>query len=465
MEQTYASLLDSIRPLSLLHENSAENRLTPESLPLPSELELQSIWFNGQLGRDFITTCGKQVHIRQFGFWNRSAGPDFLHASVSINDDELSGPLEIDTQSSDWESHGHDINPSFDDTILHVIFREPKGTHFTRTSNHKEVLKVVIPESVIQTALQAPIYSSAPAHLGRCYQPLAHTSLLRINQLLEQAAKHRCQVKARRLNSIKESHGADQALWIALAETLGYRPNKIQMTVLAQRLPIKELRKQSKLNLSAIIFGTARFLHPDIHTKAPPESQLWLESLWQEWWKVRSDYDLTEDRAIAWTLHGNRPINHPQRRLATLSAIATHWTTFKKLSTNATALTEWITTLTDSHWNHHYTLTSKASEKKLALIGKDRIHEFIINHLLPLQINEKLTSATAWQAYQKIPPPAINEKVKRAHFRLFGDRKDAKQFLKKAWQHQALIQIYSDFCLADTSDCADCPFPEQLAQF
>lgn len=362
MEQTYSSLLDSVRPLSLLHETCPHDEPRSLLLPLPSELELQSIWFNGQLGRDFITTCGKQVHIRQFGFWNRSAGPDFLHASVTINGQELSGPLEIDTQSSDWESHGHDTNPSFDETILHVIFREPLSTHFTRTSNHKEVLKVVIPESVIQTALQAPIYSSAPAHLGRCYQPLAQLSTMRVSELLEQAAKHRCQIKARRLNAIKESHGADQALWIALAETLGYRPNKLQMTVLAQRLPIKELRKQD--NLGAIIFGTAGFLHPDIHTKAPPESQLWLETLWKDWWKVRTNFELTHERAIKWTLHGNRPINHPQRRLATLTAIADQWSTFKKLNTNITDLTEWLISLTEPHWQHHYTLTSKNSDKK-----------------------------------------------------------------------------------------------------
>jgi len=71
----------------------------------------------------------------------------------------------------------------------------------------------------------------------------------------------------------------------------------------------------------------------------------------------------------------------------------------------------------------------------------------------------------AWNQYQALPSSAINEKVKRAHFRLFGERKEAKQFLKRAWQHQALIQIYQDFCLQDTSDCKQCPFPEQLSQF
>jgi hypothetical protein len=31
------------------------------------------------------------------------------------------------------------------------------------------------------------------------------------------------------------------------------------------------------------------------------------------------------------------------------------------------------------------------------------------------------------------------------------------------WQQQALLQIYDDFCMQDASDCARCPFPEQVA--
>ncbi len=459
MQQTYASLLDSLRPLNLLHESS------PHQLDLPDELELQSIWFNGQFGRDFQTTCGKTVHIDQFGFWNRSAGPDFLHASVSINGKSVSGPLEIDTRPSDWESHGHDTNPAFNGTILHVVFEPSAHNHFTRTEDHSEVPKVVIPTTVIQTTLQAPLYASAPYHIGRCFKPLANTPSTRVVELLEQAARHRCQLKARRLHAIRDSHGSDQALWTAVAETLGYRPNKLSMSLIAQRLPITQLSKlqHEPDRLQAIIFGTAGFLHPDIHQKAPIESQQWLENLWDTWWQERTIYELDPSRAINWTLHGNRPINHPQRRLATLAAIAQHWQKFRSLTTQPSNLTEWLTSLEDDFWSHHYTLTSKTSEKRLALIGKDRIHDLIINHLLPMQITER--NDITWQTYQSFPAPAVNEKVKRAHFRLFGDRPEAKQFLKKSWHHQALLQIYQDFCLADTSDCTQCPFPEQLAQF
>ena len=456
MEQSYASLLDSVRPLDLVCEESHV------AMDLPGELELQAIWFNGQFGRDFITTCGKKVYIKQFGFWNRSAGPDFLHAAITIDGETHAGPLEIDSRPSDWEHHGHDVNPAFNETIVHIIFERSQTDHYTRTENHREVPKVVVPFSRIQAVLQAPLRASSPLHMGRCHKPLAHTSILRINEMLEQAARHRCQVKSKRLLAIRESHGKDESLWIAVAETLGYRPNRLSMTLLAQRLPITELQTCGDRTL-ALSFGVAGFLHPDIHKKAPDDSKQWLESLWETWWQDRDKYQLDQGREIQWVLHGNRPINHPQRRLATLGVIAQHWPTFRKLSAQPKALTDWLSSLKDSFWSTHYTLTSKTSAKELALIGKDRISDLIINHLLPLRIADG--DKSAWAAYQSLPAPAINEKVRRAHYRLFGERDDAAQFLKKSWHHQALLQIYQDFCLEDTSDCDNCPFPEQLSHF
>lgn len=456
VSQTYESLLDSVRPLDLLCEKAQP------LIRLPDELELQAMWFNGQFGRDFTSTSGKKIQIKQFGFWNRSAGPDFLHAAITIDGKTHAGPLEIDTRSADWEQHGHDVNPVFNSTILHVVFEPASIQHFTRTEDHREVPKVVVPLAVIQATLLAPLSDSAPMHMGRCQQPLANTPVGRINELLEQAAKHRCKVKASRLQAIRMSHSKDQSLWIALAESLGYRPNRLPMVLLAQRLPISELKSKGE-RIPALIFGTSEFLHPDIHKKAPEDSQQWLENLWKTWWQDRNTYQLDAGRKIQWILHGNRPINHPQRRLATLAVIAKHWNTYRKLSAQPKSLVEWLSSLTDPFWSWHYTLISKASSKKLSLIGKDRIHDLIINHLLPLKVIEG--EAGAWSFYQSLPAPAINEKVKRAHFRLFGNRDDAKQFLKKSWHHQALLQIYQDFCLEDTTECKDCPFPEQLARF
>ena len=53
--------------------------------PLPGELEVQALWFDGQFGGQFITDDGRTVRIVQFGEWNRTAGPDFLHCAVEID--------------------------------------------------------------------------------------------------------------------------------------------------------------------------------------------------------------------------------------------------------------------------------------------------------------------------------------------------------------------------------------------
>jgi predicted N-acyltransferase len=67
--------------------------------------------------------------------------------------------------------------------------------------------------------------------------------------------------------------------------------------------------------------------------------------------------------------------------------------------------------------------------------------------------------------YLKLPAGARNEKVRRCAIRLFGSEAAASPWLKKAAHHQALLQIYRDFCLEDATDCHACPFPEQLQQW
>jgi len=118
--------------------------------------------------------------------------------------------------------------------------------------------------------------------------------------------------------------------------------------------------------------------------------------------------------------------------------------------------------LSHDFWDHHHTLHSKKTEKPLRLLGDARLHEFLINTLFPLAMEDH---PTAWNAYAKIRGGTPNQKVKRCCERLFGSLTEAKPFLRFAWQHQALLQVYQDFCLEDLSDCMDCPFPEQLGQF
>ena len=450
--QSYSHLLQTLTPKRLLEEPPIE---------LPDELSLQSLWFNGQFGREFTTTENQSVSIRQFGFWNRTAGPDFLHVSVDIDGENFTGPIELDTHASDWIHHGHDSNPAFNDIVLHVVFNDSQPIQYSRTLNHKNIPKVVIPSAVVRDALHSPSYASATAHTGRCAHSISQLSDTSLESLMHEAARYRCRQKSSHYLRLRDAHGDEQALWISLAETLGYRPNKTAMCQLAQRLPIRYL-KQHKSISTALLFGTAGFLHPDLHNQAPADSRSWIESLWETWWQHRQQHELIGKRSIQWVYSGVRPINHPQRRLATLACIAQSWKSFYQSHTQLEPLADWLEKLEDPFWNHHYTLVSKRSERRLSLIGKDRVRAFFLNHLLPAQMCEGNTQA--WNNYLKIPATADSETVKRAATRILSTRSDRKKWLRFAWQHQALIQIYQDFCLEDNTDCASCPFPEQLNQ-
>lgn len=431
----------------------------------PDELRLQALWFAGQMGREFETVDGKRVRVVQFGHWNHGAGPDFLQAAVEIDGELHAGALELDHRASDWEAHGHAVNEAFNGVVLHVVFVPETARHYTRTADHREVPRVCVPGSALREALDLPPVPVADAHPGRCFRPLATMEDRHIDSLLAGAARHRAQNKHRRRVRAVDAAGEDEWLWQAVAETLGYRPNKLAMTLLAQRLPVSMLG-QTPDAVESIVFGASGFLSAGLHARAAADSQAYLRGLWERWWQVRGEYEPTPERAIPWKLSGIRPVNHPQRRLACLAGIARRWKEFSRVclkTGGAEELGGFFSTLEHAFWNHHYTLKSKRTDDELALIGPDRIRDFQINHLLPARLasDEK----PAWEFYQKLPAPAVSEKVDKASVRLFGDTPKRKAYLKKAWQHQALLQIYRDFCLRDTSDCADCPFPEQLAQW
>lgn len=455
---TYTFALESVWHPPLAFAETAQT-------PLPPELELQALWFSGAFGRTFLSDEGKTVRIVQFGEWNRAAGPDFAQASIEIDGERKSGSIELDPSAADWETHGHSANPSFRDTILHVVFHTGPRTSFTRTDENRLVPRVVMPQHLIDEALHRPPRETAIAHPGRCLQPLRHMPAASIGQLLAEAAEHRAANKATRFLRAADAHGRDAALYQATAETLGYRGNSLSMRVLAQRAPLAVLQDAPDAR-EAILFGTAGFLSPDLHEQAPPDTREYIRGLWDVWWKHRFRFDAGPDRALPWKLHGQRPANHPHRRVGTLAALASVWPKYRRLALarpfQTKPLLAFLASLAHPLWSQRHTLTSSPSVRPVALFGRAQALELLANHLIPLAIHEE---GFTLDAYHKIRGSAPNDRVKRCALRLFGSVESARPWLRHIARHQAMLQIYHDFCLEDTTDCAECPFPEQLSQW
>jgi hypothetical protein len=127
------------------------------------------------------------------------------------------------------------------------------------------------------------------------------------------------------------------------------------------------------------------------------------------------------------------------------------------------AIAEFCAGLRDEYWDHHYTVTSKHSAKRMALIGDSRVTELLVNVFLPLAVGDE---PSRWITFKNLPAAQTNQRVEVAALRLFGAESPvAALLLKSAAMQQGLLQIYEDFCQRDATDCQQCPFPTQLAKW
>ena len=427
----------------------------------PSELELQARWFAGDFGRVFRSTCGRQIEVVQFGTWNREAGPDFTDAAIRLDSGEVvRGSTEFDLTNRSWETHGHSTNPAFEETVLHVFVHANEQAFFTRTLAHRNVLQVCVD----LTTLPEKFSANVPlARAGRCQAPLRDLPTERIETVLAGAARFRLRRKAARLRSLIDAHGRDEALFQELAAALGYKQNKLPFTLIAQRLPLSTLRANND-DAEALLFGVAGFLAAPDLSVYEDQTRTYVRALWDRWWPHRDSMERLVVPPELWRFGGARPLNHPQRRLGALAAIAADWSApMKCLATaDAAEVATFLAQLSHPFWDWHYTLTSDAATKRMALVGKSRIAEILANVIFPYLCAE---GSEVWSEYEKLPAQLTNRRVETAITRLFGDDPRRTQFARYISQHQGLLQIYEDFCLQDNSDCAQCPFPEQMQKW
>lgn len=428
----------------------------------PTELELQARWFAGDFGRRFRSTCGKEIEVVQFGTWNRESGPDFTDAAIRVDDgDVIRGSIEFDLTDRSWESHRHATNPAFDDAVLHVFVHGNDQTFFTRTTSHRNVLQVRVDLAALPETFAANVPLARP---GRCQAPFRGLADERVNSVLTAASKFRLQRKAARLRAIIDAHGTDEALYQELAAALGYKSNKLPFTLIAQRVPLASLRSQRD-DSEPLLFGIAGFLaQPDL-TIYENETRNYVRALWDRWWPRRDEMERLVLQPALWRYTGARPLNHPQRRLGALATIVREWNGLASAlasSDAADSTAKFLVRLRHEFWDRQYTLTSDPAPKQMALIGKSRVAEILANVVFPFL---EAGGAERWTDYEKLPAQLSNRRLETAVTRLFGDNPRRARFVKTIAQQQGLLQIYEDFCLQDNSDCAQCPFPEQMQKW
>jgi hypothetical protein len=455
-KEFFSSSCISIYQESCIHETSPRPDPADDLAEKWTELEWQALWYSGAFGTTFRTTAGALVEIIQFGFWNREPGPDFVHAAVRVDGEQtLEGDIEWDMHVADWEHHRHSQNAAFDQVVLHVFLYKGVANHFTRTTQNREVIQVHLQSKVDLLNATPPI-----AHPGQCCAPLRQQSDRTIDGLIETAAKVRMQRKADQFNRAAIAHGMDEALFQGLAVALGYKLNKIPFLLLAQRAKLQLLRDQGSA-AESLLFGIAGFLENSMTNHALSIDRDYWRHLWEHWWQLRSQFAHFILQRNLWRFGMTRPSNHPHRRLGALAELARRWKEVRLLRPRLDEVAEWISGLSHPFWDNHFTLSSDPTVRPMRLLGETRINEILANVIHPMLVS---SNQADWESYKQIRAELSNRRLAIVCRRLFGEIDRAREHVRFLYQQQGLIQIFEDFCLADSTNCAGCQFPKMIAK-
>ena len=422
-----------------------------EGTGTPPEQLLQAIWQHQRLRRrDLRTTDGRLTAILHPGFLNLEAGPDFQRALVQVgNAKPLECDVEVDVRSAGWRQHGHDTNPAFGTVGLHVVWQAgpngPSGLPVVELQNQLDAPLGQLTDALGQATTLLPQNVS-----GRCAAPLRDLPAEGVADLLGQAAQVRLETKAAALAAIAERAGWEQALWDGLFTALGYKQNSWPMRQLAELLP--ELRRglgqtPEPVVLLARLLGTGGLL-PD-QLDRDKLTNRYLRTLWDQWWRDRDRLARRILPSSAWTFHGLRPANRPERRLA----LAAHWLAKRDF---VTWLDDWICQL------------PKKPSPAASLLGTGRLHDLAVNVLLPwlharaTAANNDGLAARVAERYFAWPKAQDNSRLKFVRQRLFGGRRVP---LRGAALQQGLLQVQADFCNRTNALCEDCAFPDLVRRY
>jgi len=336
---------------------------------------------------DLRTAAGDEVQVLRPGHRNADAGPDFLNARLRLGEVEWNGAVEIHLRASDWARHRHQIDPKYDQVILHVV-----GSHdadVTRTNGS------LIPALALQARLMPELlarYQSlveAPTTAPLPCAPLLHAVPgITKTMMTERALLERVERKADAITALHQHLGQDweATAYHALMAAFGFQKNSEPLARLAKALPLAVLRRHrhDQRQLEALLFGQAGFLAENEETAADD----YIQDLRREHGYLQHKYGLAGTALLVheWNYLRLRPANFPPVRLGQLVGLLhARPALFEALLTaqSVAALTEFFQAPVPAYWRTHY---RPGRPGKVPALGKASTNLLITNVVVPLRV-------------------------------------------------------------------------------
>jgi len=428
---------------------------------------------------DLTTTNGEPIRIIYPGRKNDGRGADFRDAVIATSQGIIKGDIEVHVKSSDWQAHRHHQDPVYNRVRLHVVLWHD-GEAATTLHNGKTAPILAI-DKYLGDAIDPEVrLVPSPASLP-CYKMINSLARDTLVQLLDSAGQERFGGKASRFQAQLSQMEASQCLYQGIMVALGYAQNKRPMLKLASRLPLNRLQsvtgdkisdQECLARLQALLLGTAGLLPSQRYDRQQGyEDDRWLNQLEELWAAWGSPKAMPEDE---WQLFKVRPNNFPPRRIAAMSYLIFRYRKrgivaevvdiIKEtpVSRGYLRLEQEVIVTADGYWASHFDFGPDYKTNNLALIGRWRAADIVVNVLLPFafawgKLNcQPEVERKAVDLYQGYPRLAVNNVERHMMKQLRLNRNLANS----AQRQQGLIHIYNTLCSQGKCNCCRLSQPE-----
>jgi len=399
-----------------------------------------------------FTEEGESIQIVNPGRHNTNAGPDFFDARIRIGDTLWAGNIEIHQRASDWNKHGHQNDPVYRNTILHVVSWSDIQV-FNDLGSCVPVLVIRWPhwiEDNYEMLIKSQDWIGCASLL---YQVDPFRIKFFLNGIVIERLKQKIEAISKVLTETKDDWG--ETFYCMLARNFGLKENALPFEMVARSLPQSVLARHhdSLFQIEALLFGQAGLLGEELFG-----DEYYLE-LRKEYRFLAVKYGLKPIEGHLWKFMRMHPGNFPTIRLAQFAMLIHHSKgLFSAVieANNLEDLQQLFMVKASDYWDSHYSF-NKPSVNRKKVFGDQIFSLIVINVVVPFYF---LYGESQNKLFLKDRALVILEQMPAENNSAISRWAGAGIIAANALESQALLHLQRNYC--EPRKCLDCTIGHKI---